>query len=155
MLFVSKYYVKWKKVWIPGYRRRLLNLDCITLFYIYSKQKSNMKLLHFYCIESSEIIQDGNLRMHKKIARKRKWTGRDCWERGRAGIWERGKAGIWERGNVAAGMRDRGRAGIWERGKVSAGIWDRGRNVKERQAARECGKEAVFKKYKKSFKKEC
>ena len=43
-----------------------------------------MKLLHFYCIESSERLQDGNLRMHKKDSTR---TQRD-----RAGIVEK-KAG--------------------------------------------------------------
>ena len=60
---------KKKNVRIPGHRRRLLNLDCITFFDILSKQKSNISVLHFYCIESGVRLQGGNLRIHKNIAR--------------------------------------------------------------------------------------
>ena len=58
--------MKKKNVRIPGHRRRLLNLDCITFFDILSKQKSNISVLHFYCIESGVRLQGGNLRIHKK-----------------------------------------------------------------------------------------
>ena len=39
--------MKKKNVRIPGYRRRLLNLDCIIFFDIHSKQKSNIIVLTF------------------------------------------------------------------------------------------------------------